>query len=68
MGPESIQKAPKNPSKNKTEKVGSSGAESGRRGGPLPWAEGVPFVDNKEAKVTQTPETYTKHQQQEYED
>ena len=33
MDAESIQKAPKNLSKNKTEKVGSSGAESGRPGG-----------------------------------
>ena len=33
MEPESIQKALKNLSKHKTEKVGSSGAESGRRGG-----------------------------------
>ena len=63
MEPESIQKALKNRFKNKTEKVGSSGAESGRPGGGRLFAEteGVPFVDNKEAKVTQTPETYTKH-------
>ena len=50
MEPESIQKASKNLSKNKTEKVGSSGAESGRPGGggPLVSSEGgVPFVDNK---------------------
>ena len=33
MEPESIQKALKNLSKHKTEKVGSSGAESGRPGG-----------------------------------
>ena len=49
MEPESIQKAPKNLSKNKTEKPGSSGAESGRRGGDHMLAEGggAPFVDNK---------------------
>ena len=51
MEPESIQKAPKNLSKNKTEKVGSSGAESGRRGGaggPAKYTKaGVPLVDIK---------------------
>ena len=42
MEPESSQKALKNLSKNKTEKVGSSGAESGRPGGggPLSCSEG----------------------------